>query len=198
MEDRAAEAGWNWVPRRWAYDLRERHDNHVLYTTMGFLPRTEMTLRWTVFPGYRSFQDEVPDSRLTDTDEMVSFRLQLLEPRIGRPGLAIGIEDMVGTRRFHSTYGVAGLPWRIQGMHGRATLGYAFVALDATRHVLDGPFGAVEWSPWDRLALQVEHDSEKWNVGLAVTPAFGLRLRAALLDATTLSVGGGFAVTLPH
>src|SRR5207244_36467 len=108
------------------------------------------------------------------------------------PGLAVGVEDVEGTRRFHSAYAVAGMPLEIQYVRSRVTLGYAFRAFTASRYVLDGCFGALEASPWNRLAAQLEFDSEKWNAGLQFKAPFGFRVRADLLGLTSLSAGVGW------
>src|SRR5262249_23929465 len=78
--DRQFEAGYAVVPARWAYDQRKLHDNQIYSVTAGFLPHIEGSLRATSFPGLKSFEGAVPDSRLTDTDEMVSGRTELLAP----------------------------------------------------------------------------------------------------------------------
>jgi hypothetical protein len=75
-------------------------------------------------------------------------------------------------------------------------MGYAFRAFEAGRRTLQGTFGAFEWAPSPMLALQVEHDTEKWNLGLGVAGPFGVRLRAAWLDLKSLSVGVGFGHSL--
>lgn len=196
VADRRLEVGYNHVPRRWAYDRRGMNENEVYYATLGFLPHVEASLRWTVIPGLKSFQDIVPESRLTDTDYMASGRLCLVPPGRTRPGLSAGIEDVKGTRRFHSSYAVAGLPWQIGMMQGRLSMGYAFRVLKATRRTLDGAFGAFEWSPWPRLVAQLEYDTEKWNLGAAVHGPFGIQLRAALLHVQSLSVGVGLGHSL--
>ncbi len=196
MPDRGIEAGYAHIPARWAYDQRQAHDNEEWYATLGLLPRVEISGRITVFPGLATFSDVVPDTRLTDTDYMASTRVLLVRPRPGRPGLAAGVDDVQGTRRFHASYVVAGVPYVIQGMQTRLSLGYAFRAFKATRHTLDGAFGAAEISPWHVAALQIEHDGEKWNVALAVPTRFGIRLRAALLHLQTPSFGGGLFVPL--
>jgi len=196
LSDRRIEAGYSRIPRKWAYDHRGQHDNEVFYATMGFLPRVEVSARVTRIPGYKSFQDIVPESELTDTDYMASGRLRLLEPRPGRPGLALGIEDAKGTRRFHSTYAVTGLPYRIGQVQGRLSMGYAFDVLEAGRRTLLGTFGAVELSPWRMLAAQLEYDTEKWNLGVAVPAPYGIRLRAALLNMESLSIGVGLGHSL--
>jgi hypothetical protein len=196
LTDRRLEAGYSHIPRRWTYDHRGHNDNEAYYLSLGFLPRAEASIRWTVIPGLRSFEDQVPDSRLTDTDYMASGRLCLVPPAWNRPGLSVGVEDARGTRRFHSTYAVAGMPWHVVSLHGRATMGYAFDVLEATRRTLLGTFGAVEISPVCLVAAQVEYDTEKWNLGLAVPAPYGLRLRAAWLNLRSLSVGVGFGLSL--
>jgi hypothetical protein len=196
LGDRRIEAGYSHVPRRWAYDHRGVDDNEVFYVTMGFLPRVETSVRWTVIPGYRSFEEIVPDSRLTDTDYMASGRLCVIRPSWNRPGLSFGVEDVRGTRRFHSTYGVAGMPWRIESLRGRVTMGYAFKALEASRRTLLGTFGAFEVTPIRLLHAAVEYDTEKWNLGLSVPGPYGLRARIDWLDLRIPSVGIGFGFSL--
>lgn len=196
MEDRRVEIGYNRIPKEAAYDHRESHANDVYYSALGFLPRIEVGFRWTVIPGLKAFADLVPESRLTDSDRMLSGRIELLTPRPGRPGLAIGIEDAVGTRRFHSTYGVTGIPFEYQGLHTRVALGYASRVLTASRHTLDGAFGAVEVTHRWPVALAVEYDTEKWNAGLGVDVALGIRTRVALLDWQHVSLGVGWSVAL--
>jgi exopolysaccharide biosynthesis protein YbjH len=196
MTDQGAEAGYSHVPKRWAYDQRGVNDNEIAYVALGLLPRVEVDARITMFPGLKTFGSIVPESRLTDTDYMASGRVSLIDPQNGRPGLAAGVDDVQGTRRFHSSYLVSGLPVRILQVQGRFSLGYAFRIFKATRYTLDGVFGAAEISPLRYVAGQVEYDSEKWNVALAVPTPFGLRLRAALLNLRTPSVGVGWYVPL--
>lgn len=191
--DRNMELGYAYVPKKWAYDNRDRHPNAYYYGTVGFLPFFEVQLRWTQIVGRRDFEELVPGSRLADLDRTASARLVLLEPGTGRPGLAIGMDDLVGTRRFHSTYAVAGMPADFLGMHTRAAIGYAPTAFAAPRHVLDGFFGGVEVQPWRVWRIQFEHDSEKWNAGLGFEPGLGFRLRVAALDLESLSAGAGWS-----
>ncbi|MEK7330873.1 MAG: hypothetical protein AAB113_08725, partial [Candidatus Eisenbacteria bacterium] len=68
MADRGVEVGYNLIPKEAAYDQRGLHRNDVYYAALGFLPRLEAGLRWTVIPGLKSFSDLVPESRLTDQD----------------------------------------------------------------------------------------------------------------------------------
>ena len=158
--------------------------------------RLETALRWTHIVGMRAFEAIVPDSRLPDVDRMASFRYALLTQAGSRPGVALGVEDLEGTRRFHSCYVVTGDRFTSFRLHGRATLGYGFRALPAVRRTLNGVFGALEVSPVRHAVTQLEYDSEKWNAGLGVALPFGIRLRAALLNLESLSFGFGWTVNL--
>lgn len=196
MSDRKVELGYNQVPKAAAYDHRDEFRNDVYYAALGFLPHLEAGLRWTVLPGLHAFEDQVPDSKLVESDRMLSGRIDVFQPRLGRPGLAFGIEDAFGTRRYHSTYTVAGIPFEYQGLHSRVAVGYAFRALTAARYTLDGAFGAVEADVLRFVDVSLEYDTEKWNAALGVEPGLGLRARAALLDMKHLSFGAGWSVRL--
>jgi hypothetical protein len=193
LADRRVDIGYDWIPRKWAYDRRGQNDNQIFYATLGFLPRVETAIRWTRFPGYRSFEELVPESRLVDMDRMASVRVALLEPRPSRPGLAIGIDDAVGAGRFHSSYAVAGVPWTLGRVPTRWSLGYGSRLVKAKgRYVLDGVFGAGEAAPTPWSRLQLEYDSEKWNAGLGLGPRWGLQVRTALLHLESLAVGASW------
>lgn len=197
MADRGLEVGYNQIPKEVAYDHRGLYRNDVYYAALGFLPHVEAGLRWTFIPGLKSFVDLVPDSKVTDSDRMLSGRLELLSPRPRRPGLAVGIEDASGTRRFHSTYVVTGIPLVHHRLHGRVSLGYAPRVFErVSRRTLDGAFGACEASLWGPVAASLEYDTEKWNTALGVDLAFGFRARVALLDGSRASVGAGWSVGL--
>jgi hypothetical protein len=196
IADRGVELGYNQIPRAAAWDHRGEYRNDVYYAALGFLPRTEAGLRWTVIPGLKAFTDIVPESRLTDSDRMLSGRIELLTPAPKRPGLAVGVEDAFGTRRFHSTYAVTGIPFEYQMLRSRISLGYAFRVLTAGRHTLDGAFGAVDVTIARTLVAGLEYDTEKVNGSLGIAPGFGLRGRVVLLDRKHVGFGAGWAVSL--
>lgn|SRR5262245_52658867 len=196
ISDRKVELGYNQVSKGASYDHRDEYRNDVYYAALGFLPHVEVGLRWTVLPGLHAFQDLVPDSKLVESDRMLSGRIDLLAPRLGRPGIAIGIEDAFGTRRYHSTYAVAGIPFEYQGLRSRVAVGYAPRALTAARHTLDGAFGAVETGFWRFVDVSLEYDTEKWNAALGVEPGLGFRARVALLDIQHVGFGAGWSVRL--
>jgi hypothetical protein len=193
MTDRGVEVGYNTIPRGAAYDHRGAFRNDVYYAALGFLPHVEAGIRWTVIPGELTYVDVVPDSRLTDSDRMLSGRIELISPTPERPGLAIGIEDAFGTRRFHSTYLVTGIPFAYQRLQARASLGYAPRVFTASRYTLDGAFGALEATVWRPVAASLEYDTEKWNTSLGFDLGFGFRARAALLKGRYVSFGAGWS-----
>jgi exopolysaccharide biosynthesis protein YbjH len=196
MPDGDIELGYNVIPKEAAYDNRNLHRNDVYYAAIGFLPHIEVGLRWTVIPGLKSFQDIAPDSKLTDSDRMVSGRIEVLEPRPGRPGLALGIEDATGTRRFHSEYAVTGIESPTWPLQARLSVGYAFTALTATRYTLEGAFGAVAVRPWRASEVALEHDSEKVNALLGFGVGLGFQARFALLDLRHPAAGIGWSHAL--
>jgi Exopolysaccharide biosynthesis protein YbjH len=192
IQDRSIELSFSHIPKAWAYDNRGTHVNEPYSVALGLLPHLEIGLRFTRLPGKQGFLD-APDNRLTtDTDHMASFRLTLLTSRPDRPGLAIGMEDVEGTRRFHSSYAVAGIPLSILHVQNRLSMGYAPRVFTAARHVLDGGFGAFEVSPWRAVAARVEYDTEKWNAGIGVGLGYGLRVHVAALNMESVSVGAGW------
>ena len=197
IRDRSVEVGYAYIPKKWAYNPegipRGVYHNEIYYAALGLVPRVEVDLRITRTPGFNPFAGIDPESQLsTDTDHMASFRVALLEPRDRRPGLALGMEDIQGTRRYHSEYLVSGVPFSIFSVQSRFSLGYAFRVFTASRYVLDGSFGAVEVSPWRAVAARFEYDTEKFNVGLGVDLGFGLRVRASALNMESLSYGLGW------
>jgi len=194
--DQNVELGYAKVPKAAAWDHRGEHANEVYYLSLGFLPRTELGLRWTVMPGLKTFQGEVPDSKLTDSDRMVSGRVVVFEPGPLRPGLAVGAEDAVGTRRFHAAYAVTGTEIPLKPLQGRLSLGYAFRVIEATRYRLDGAFGAAELGYSRFVTTALEYDSERWNAAVALHPGLGFHLRAALFDLRYLGLSAGWSRAL--
>jgi hypothetical protein len=190
------EMGYSHVPKAAAWDSRGTYANEAWYGAVGFLPRLEVGLRWTVIPGKRAFEEFVPDNNLVDADRMLSGRIELLETRGWRPGISVGAEDVYGTRRFHSTYVVAGVQPSIFRLLPRLAAGYAPRVLTATNYTLDGGFGALEL-PLGKLATPVvEYDSERWNIGVGLHIGPYVHLRVAWFDLKYAALGGGVSLVL--
>jgi hypothetical protein len=181
--------GYNLIDREWVYDGRPRIDNRIWFLSIGFFPNLEVTARATVLPG-ESLIEEVP---VDAVDRMVSFRYRLLRESAW-PALAVGIDDLKGTRRFHSLYGVATKTVRpLDGpVEFEISAGYGLRTLDAGHYLLDGGFGGIEIRPARNLSGIVEYDSEKWSGALRLTLLSRLDFQLALLDFTTPSGGLSF------
>jgi hypothetical protein len=193
MGDKQMEFGYNKIPKEAADQYRDIHSNEIYYGSLGFLPHVEVGLRWTVMPGGRPFADIVPESKAVDHDRMFSARVEILRPEsFRRPGLAVGVEDARGTRRFHSSYVVTGVPFDIYRLQNRVTLGYAPRVFEASHYTLDGLFGAYEVSAWQRLSAAVEYDTEKLNGMLGINLGYGFRARVAALDLKHMALGAGW------
>jgi hypothetical protein len=189
LEDATFRVGYAHIDRRWVYQLRPRMDNEVYFVAFGFLPRTEVTIRATIFPD----ETLLKGVNEPNVDRLASFRVLLVDE--GRwPAVAAGADDVWGNRRFHGLYLVAsktviGYPTR-----GRlvATAGYGADLLDAQEIVLDGLFGGVEVRPLRSLSAVLEYDAEKWNTALRVLFWDRLSVSAAFLNVETFSGGAAW------
>jgi hypothetical protein len=184
-------AGFTRVPERWAYEGRTTLRNDYWYLTVGLLPWVETSIKATVLPG-EYLIDEVP---VDAVDRMGSLRIQSPWPR-GRTTLGAGIDDLRGTRRYHSFYvvGAQSFESSFAGLGGEAVVGYGLRSLSAPRYLLDGVFGGVRLrlTPW--AFAMAEHDSEKWNGGLRVVAFSRLSAQLAMLNFESLSGGASWSV----
>jgi hypothetical protein len=143
-------------------------DNEVWFLAVRFLPRVESSIRATVLPELSLLEGEEAPA----VDRLASARVLLLEERGLRPAVAAGVDDVRGTRLYHSLYLVGTKSFGVGPPMLRATLGYGVDPIEANLYVLRGVFGGVEAEvrPWARALL--DFDTEKWNSGVALT-AFG-------------------------
>jgi hypothetical protein len=187
LSDGTFDFGYNVIDREWAYEGRGAIDNRIWFLSMGFLPRVEVTVRATVLPG-ESLLEEVP---VDAVDRMASARLQVLREGRWSPAFAVGIEDLKGTRRFHSLYGVASRSVFREGIPVRAQIsaGYGLRSIDAARYLLDGGFGGVELQFPHGISGIAEYDSEKWNAGLRLSLLSRVDFRLVFLNLDTISGG---------
>ena len=109
--------------------------------------------------------------------------------------MAVGINDVRGTRRYHSLYlvGTKTISVTPGKFEAQVSLGYGSTALDAMGYVLDGLFGGMELQVHRFLTIQLENDTEKWNTGIRIAFLRYLSAHVTLLHMDTLS--GGIAWT---
>ncbi len=197
LGDADAEVGYNTIPKRWTYDHRNEYRNDVYFATVGFIPRVEVSARVTAIPGFYKFQGIDSLTRYSDADRMLSGKLQVVRGRRWIPDLTLGVEDPFGTRRFHTSYVVAGRSFRFGTTHVRADAGYAFILpRNVAGHTLKGGFLGVDARFIDALGLVAEYDSEKWNLGVKLRAPLGLTGRLVWLNAQSLSGGVGLHLKL--
>jgi len=185
LSDGAFRIGYSVYAKEQAYELRDRADNEVIHVALGFLPRVEVMIRATLFPGVT----QVEGVKIPNVDRMAAGKVLVLREGRG-PAIAVGLDDPTGTRRFHSLYAVASksfLTWD-SGRGVRLTAGYGSTALNAKRHILDGLFGGADlrFAPFSGI---VEYDTEKWNAGARVLVLGRFHVQAVLLDLEVFSGG---------
>jgi hypothetical protein len=103
--------------------------------------------------------------------------------------VAAGVDDVSGTRLFHSLYVVASQAVPAPGAAMDVSVGYGADPLHADVRVLDGWFGGLEVRPWPWAAARLDFDTEKWNSGASLTVADRLSLDLVLLHLDTVSGG---------
>jgi hypothetical protein len=174
------------IDSEWAYVERGAGDNETYFFTVGFLPRVEVSIRATIFSETGFLTEGTSDA----ADRLASGRVRVFDE--GRwPALAVGVDDIRGNQRSHALYAVVTktLEAPAQSLDIRATAGFASTAIEATAYFLDGAFGGVECSLWDRVTLGLEYDTEKWNTGARVVILSGLAAQGVLLHFDTPSGG---------
>jgi hypothetical protein len=186
--DATLRLGYSFMDAKWVPHGRGEFDNEIWFLNFGFLPRVEVTVRATVLPGSRLTRfDDAPI-----VDRMGSARLQLLRP--GRfPGIALGVDDVRGTRYYHSLYavGTQRVVWDAAGLDLRASVGFGSRALEARNHLLDGVFGGLETRVFRTVSFVADHDTEKWNAGVRVRLLGRISAQVAWLDLEIPSAGMG-------
>jgi len=183
--------GYSHIPEKWSYEGRPTLKNDYWYLTVGMLPWLETSIRATVLPGEYLIDDVPVDA----VDRMGSLRIQSPWPK-GRTTLGAGIDDIRGTRRFHSLYlvGAQSVEPNFTSMGFEVVAGYGLRSLSAPRYLLDGAFGGVRLrlTPW--AFAMAEYDSEKWNGGVRVVAFSRLSAQLAMLNFESLSVGASWSV----
>jgi hypothetical protein len=180
VEDRNLVAGASFVDKKWAVNNRDKYDNLAYFATMGFLPRLEVSLRLTILPGSR-FVPGAADRSIKD--RMVSLKALLIREKGPRPSLAVGSEDLTGTRRYHTFFAVMGKSFSL-GPGGECRLHFGAGAgwIDAANHPLDGVFGGVSKRLWRGGELLAEYDTDKVNVGVGFEPLRNIRVVLSALN----------------
>ena len=148
--------------------------NHLVYTTLVFLPRLELTGLLTFAPGMHG-----NDGSDTYKDFAVFAQYHLLRETHRRPNLAIGLYDFHSYSWYNALFFVAGKAITLTRTFKIFTnFGYGVDWIDThlgdtgpdrdnpVPHHLVGLFGGVELQYLDIAALLVEYDTSQLNAGI--------------------------------
>lgn len=168
------------TPKKWAHYVRGVSDNWNYGFTVGFLRRVELSFRVTYVPDAaiaRGFENGIQDRG------GAGRFLVLPEGRLA-PAVAVGIDDVRGTKRFHSLYAVGTKEVPVtRDAALRVSLGYGSDWLKGKHPVLlDGVFGGGEVVVARSVSLALDNDTEKWSLGLRANLLGHLSVTYALLD----------------
>jgi exopolysaccharide biosynthesis protein YbjH len=158
----ALRLGVGFLPKEWAYHGRGITDNYHYYLTFGFVSRVEVSIRASYFPDDQ-LDTSTPEKGTVDRGGNIRL-LVLTEDRL-RPAVAFGMDDIRGTRRFHSLYAVGSKTVIIKPelIRIRVTGGYAPDWIEAKDHNLFGGFGGAEVTVGNLASWAIDYDTEKWN-----------------------------------
>lgn len=186
VQDSRLAAGASFVDKKWAIEARDEHNNVAYFATLGFLPRVEVSMRVTVLPGAK-FSVADPDRSVKD--RMFSVKALLLRQSGVWPSVAVGGEDITGTKRFNTLFAVLSRRINPGVAEFRVHLGAGVDWIEAKNHPLDGVFGGVAMRLWEGGELIGEYDTNKVNIGFAVQPFPYVRVLVAALNAESFAGG---------
>lgn len=154
----------------------------VQFATIGFLPFAEVGLRVTR-------PKDVPRQALGD--RAVSVRVRLLSEGGRRPAVAVGSQDMIGTRKYHSAYVVASKQLSISpAAPVRLHLGYGTrLPGNVKGQQFAGAFGGISLSPTRWAQGLVEYDGDHVHAGVRLRVLRHLSLLGALQRLRGASLG---------
>jgi len=139
-----------------------RFTHEVYLVSLQFIPRVTLHFR-------SSFRNE--DGELDGEDRMLGVKSILLRERRNRPGLAVGVRDIAGTRLRHASYAVLSKGFDFGPVRTGFTVGYSKQILDARGlEMKDGPFYGVSISGWNRAELMLDYDTRFYYAGARVWP----------------------------
>ena len=171
--------------------------NHLVYTTLVFLPRLELTGLLTFAPGTHG-----NDGSDTYKDLAVFAQYHLLRETHRRPNLAIGLYDFHSYSWYNALFFVAGKTFTPTHTFKICTnFGYGVDWIDthlgdtgpdkdaSVPHHLVGLFGGIELQYLDIAALLVEYDTSQLNAGVRLVLFNRLDLLLTAMEFKTFCLG---------
>ncbi len=178
LAEGSAALGFSYIPPYRVYSVAFQYFHHV-----------ELTGNYWVFKG-------IPETNFgrfgfgDDAERSLNIKVALLRKEDGIPYLpefALGMNDFLGSKRFHSFYAVATQELLKERLE--LTLGWGCGRIR-------GAFGGIVWSPFDRslfkgLSFAIEYDANDYKHHIAEHPG-GRRVRSRVNAGIQYQVGPGF------
>ncbi|HHH49826.1 MAG TPA: hypothetical protein ENK52_02475, partial [Saprospiraceae bacterium] len=171
-----------------SYSKQEQSAEQVLFTTIGFLPFMEVTLRLT-----KPFGKQEPRGKYGLGDRSIFLRMQVLKEKEKLPAITIAAHDLFSTVSFFNTVYIVGSKHFELGANfiAHTSLGYGTRLRETRAEYLQGIFGGVSIQ-WKNLQAIFEYDANQFNTGLKCHLWKKVFLQASALDMKYLS--GGLAL----
>lgn len=157
---------------------------HEAYTyTIQFIPRLSLHVRMS----FRTQEDGYKGE-----DRMLGFRASLLKQSKVLPSIAMGVRDVSGTRKRHTSYLVATRRERVGFLEAHVSVGYSKHIFESRGFEMkEGIFYGATISALNRLELMYEMDTTAHYFGVRAWPLKWVWASAFMssLDETGVSVG---------
>ena len=165
---------------------------------IGFHSRFELGVRLAGFPGTKG------DSYIYDMsfDRILNFKYLLFKEKKILPQLAIGMQDIVGTRFHNSSYIIGSKAIALnRALKITFNLGYGcklndLILGDASNHHFIGFFGGGEIGIKNTIFLVSEYDAKDLNAGFKLAIKDWLKLSFSWMDMKTPSAGLSLKFTI--
>ena len=178
--------------------------NHLVYTTLVFLPRLDLTGLLTFAPGTHG-----NDGSDTYKDLAVFAQYHLLRETHRRPNLAIGLYDFHSYSYYNALFFVVGKTFTpTHTLKICTNFGYGVAWLDThlgdtgpdkdapVPHHLVGLFGGIELQYLDIAALLVEYDTSQINTGIRLFIFNRIDLLLTVMELKTFCFGISYRFSL--
>ncbi len=169
----------------------ELYRQGTININIGFHSKFELGARLAILPDLQG------DSPVFDTcfDRILSGKFVIFEETNNCPQVAFGLQDIIGTRYYNSTYWVATKNFQIsESFKILANLGYGtklndLVFGDAQNHYFIGFFGGTEIGIKNTAYFVAEYDAKNVNVGIRSNLKDWLDLKFACIEMKKISAG---------
>lgn len=185
-KDRELSFGLSWLDKEYLSLYSGQYNTIVAYVTLGYLPFLEISPRLTRWTTTR----QIPYIGIGD--RMVGIKLRLFSENTFFPSVVLGMNDPLGNSFYNASYIVTSKSFKISPIEMDFHLGYGVDWIEAIRHQFVGLFGGISLSPMEFLAIMMENDGEKFNLGIKISLFHRMEFLLALMDFTIFSGGMGY------